>query len=250
MTRWLGLALVPAFVTVAHAQAPGETSPDPAPTPPSATPVVVENPCGGCIDPMASRFALGVNVGGMSVTVDDDVDQTETKFSTAELSIRYRATLHLDLELLLSGGRQVLDDGSDGDLAMGGGTLAARYRFRPTRAWNWWLMGGLGGTVIERHDSTKDERANAQRGHVAFGVGLERRFHHFALHAEFRVLGISPRNDNMSGNTAPPDPRPPVTDGSMQPPPSLPPNPTFAGDPRTGADLSAGQFTVGASFYF
>jgi len=246
--RLLGLALVPALSLLGHsafAQAPGETSADPQPMPPSATPVVVENPCGGCIDPMASRFAIGLNLGGMSVTVNDDVDQTETQFRTGELSIRYRLTPHLEAELLLSGGRQVLDNGDDGDLAMGGGTLAARYRFRPDRAWNWWLMAGLGATVIERHDSTKDERSAAQRGHLAIGIGLERRFRHFAIHADLRALGISPRDD-MGANTITPEPPGPTVDGGTMPPPPAP----LVSDPRTGGDLSAAQFTLGASFYF
>jgi hypothetical protein len=240
MSRWLGLALVPAFATAAYAQAPGETTPV-APTP--ATPAVVADPCGDCIDPMANRFAVGLNVGGMSVTADQDDTQTPTDFRTGELSIRYRATPHFELELLLSGGRQVLDTGEDGDLAMGGGTLAARYRFRAERAWNWWLMGGLGMTVIEHQQSTQAERDAAQRGHVAFGVGLERRFSHLALHAELRFVGMSPRSDMSDPNTAPPPVSPDT--GAMQPPPVAP-----ASDVRTAQDLSGGQFTLGASYYF
>jgi hypothetical protein len=176
---------------------------------------------------MSRRFAVGVNLGAMSVTVDDDVAQTETQFRTAELSIRYRATPSFEIELLLSGGRQVLDDGEDGELAMGGGTLAARYRFRPHRAWNWWLMGGLGATVIERANSSEEARDAANRGHVAFGIGLERRFRRLALHAELRGVAMGPRSDEME------------TDGRAG-----------LGDTRTGGDLSAGQFNFGASFYF
>lgn len=252
LARWLGLALIPTLATAAHAQAPGEYVPEDAPTPPSAAPVVVVDPCGGCINPMRNRFAIGLNVGGMSVSVDDDVNQTETKFRTGELSIRYRMTPHFELELLLSGGRQVLEDNSDGELAMGGGTLAARYRFRPDRQWNWWLMAGLGSTVIERVDSTKDERNNAQRGHVAFGIGLERRFNRFAIHAEFRGLAIGDRSDGMSGDTLTPTPPPTATPepGGMTLPPPLPPNPSDPSDSRTGAHLSGGQFNIGASFYF
>jgi hypothetical protein len=166
----------------------------------------------------------------MSLTVDDDIAQTETKFRTAELSIRYRATRHLELELLLSGGRQVLEDGTDGDLAMGGGTLAARYRFRPHRSWNWWLMAGLGGTVIERHDSSDDQRSTAQRGHLAFGIGIEKRWQRFAIHAEMRGVGMGPREDQVM--TLPAE----VTRGTS--------------DVRTGAELTGGQFALGASLYF
>jgi len=226
--RLLGLCVPLLSSATVLAQAPGETSPEPTPAPPSASPVISSDPC-GCVDVMARRWAVGVNLGAMSLTVDEDASQTETQFRTGELSIRYRATPHLELELLLSGGRQVLDNGDDGELAMGGGTLAARYRFRIDRPWNWWLVGGIGATVIERHDSTPEERDQAGRGHAMFGVGLERRFRRFALHAELRGVAMGPRSDQMD---APPSPR------------------AGAGDARTGQDLSGGQFNFGASFYF
>jgi len=240
--RWLAPALVLAFARTASAQAPGETSPEPMPLPPSAAPVViVADPCGGCIDPMRNRFSIGVNFGGMGVSIADDDSGNETQFSTAELSIAYRLTPHFDLQLLLSGGRQTLEDGSDGDLAIGGGTLAARYRFRPDRAWNWWLLAGLGTTVIERHESTKEQRDAAQRGHFAFGIGLEHRWRHFALNAELRGVAMSERSDAMDPVPATPQPG---TGGDPLPPTISP------SDVRTAGELSGGQFTIGASFYF
>lgn len=224
--RFVGVLVPLLSSATAFAQAPGETAPDPDPVPPSATPVITADPCSGGIDVMRRRWAIGVNVGGMSLTVDDDANETETQFRTGELSIRYRATPHFELELLLSGGRQVDENGDDGELAMGGGTLAARYRFRAEQKWNWWLMGGLGMTVIERHDSTSEERDRAGRPHVAFGVGLERRFHRFALHAELRGVAMGPREDSMEVGIS-----------------RVP-------DARTAENLSAGQFNLGASFYF
>lgn len=195
------------------------------PTPPSSTPVIVDNPCGGGVHVMQRRFAVGVNFGGMSVTADDGASTTD--FRTAELSIRYRATRHLELELLLSGGRQALEDGTDGELAMGGGTLAARYRFRPHRRWNWWLMAGLGGTVIERHQSTEQQRSGAQRGHFAYGIGLEHRWNRLGIHAELRGMAMGPREDEVM---------------------TLPTR--AVSDVRTGSDLTGGQFSLGASLYF
>jgi opacity protein-like surface antigen len=257
MARWLGLALFPAMVGVAHAQAPGETDPDsdytqptyaqPPPVQPSyqpyqPAPVVVADPCGSCIDPMRSRFSVGVNVGGMGVTVDEDETGTETQFRTAELAIAYRLTRRVDLQLILSGGRQELEDGEDGDLAMGGGTLAARYHFRPDRKLNWYVMFGLGTTVIERADSTKEQRDAAYRPHAAFGIGAEYRWNHFALNAEIRGVGMGEREDAMDVPTTTPVPEP----GGRDP---LPPTNTTS-DPRFGQSLSGGQFTLGASFYF
>jgi opacity protein-like surface antigen len=205
--------------STAHAQAPGEVAPI-APTP---VPVVVASPGP---DVMAHRFGIGINLGTMSVSPHDAA--TPTDFRTSELALRFRATPHLELELLLSGGRQVLEDSTDGDLAMGGGTLAARYRFRPGHRWDWWLSAGLGATVIERHISTEQQRADATRGHFAFGVGLERRWQHLALHAELRMMAIGARDD---------------ADVMTLPIREIP-------DVRTAEELTGGVFNVGASFYF
>jgi hypothetical protein len=245
MPARLGLFVVaPLFVTAtAYAQAPGEVTPQPYYEPQPTAPVVTD-PCSGGRDVMAHRFAVGLNLGGMSIATEETEEGNETNFRTAELSIRYRATPRFEIELLLSGGRQVLEDDTDGDLAMGAGTLAARYRFRPHRAWNWWLMGGLGATTIERHDSTKDQRDDASRPHLAFGVGLERRFRRLALHAEIRMMAIGPRADSEEMDVA----VPPATDDGSQPQPLPPIEPT--NDVRRAEELSAGQFTVGASFYF
>jgi Outer membrane protein beta-barrel domain len=241
MSARLGLAAVPLLLvsSSAFAQAPGEIEPSYAQPPPTyapAPPAVVVSPCNCEVDPMRHRFAVGINVGGYSVSPADTGDREveTTDFRAAELSLRYRFTPHFELELLLSGGRQVLEDDSDGALAMGGATLAARYRFRPTRAWNWWLMGGLGGTVIENHESTQDERDNATRGHVAFGIGLERRFRQFAIHAELRGIALGERKDQQDMDVPQTGTKPPaITD-----------------DVRTNRELSAGQFTIGASMYF
>jgi hypothetical protein len=220
---------ITALATTAHAQAPGQMPGPPAPGYYEPAPPVRESV-------MARRWAIGLNLGAFTATPnsanpgDPDAD---ANFRTAELSIRYRATYHLELELLLNGGRQVLDDDSDGDLAMGGGTLGLRYRFRVERPWNWWLMGGLGGTIIERHDSSEAERDGAMRPHVAVGVGLERRFRRFAIQAEFRMLGIGPRDDAEMTVV---DGRPDGSDVQIPPAPS--------------EELTGGSLTFGASFYF
>jgi len=224
--------------TSARAQAPGQVSPELAPAP--ADPY--GSPHGGTRPSvMARRFAIGLGLGGLSVAPADPNSRdgrADTNFRTTELSLRYRISLHLELELALTGGRQALDNRTDGDLAMGGGTLGARYRFCPAQAWNWWLMGGLGATVIERHNSTKEERDAATRSHVAFGIGLERRWSRLALQAEARMLAIGERKDGMVAGpnfTVPP---------IGTPPPANPINATNNGK------LSGGTFTVGAAFYF
>jgi hypothetical protein len=115
---------------------------------------------------------------------------------------------------------------------MGGGTLGVRYRFRPNRAWDWWLGAGLGATVIERHDSTEEARDAATRPHFAFGIGLERRWNRFALNADVRMMAIGPREDQSETEPA---------TGVVG---------RLPADIRGAEELSAGVFTFGASYHF
>lgn len=230
----LGLVAVPLLIsTVAYAQAPGEVDPYAPPDQPAVSPPVREW--------TRHRVSVGLNLGATSVTAGGDAEGTETNFRIAELALRYRVGPHLELELMVGGGRQVLEDDTDGDLAMGGGTFSARYRFRPGRSWDWWLSGGIGATVIELHDSTEEQRDAATRPHVAFGVGLEKRWNRFALHAELRMMGIGPREDQADDA---PQVDPPAPEGRPGTTARLP------ADVRGAKDLSAGVFTLGASFYF
>ena len=131
---------------------PSSYAPAPAPAPAPAS----ANPCGGyAASPvMARRWAIGLSLGRMGVAPEGAVEGSETRFNITELAVRYRATRRLELELALSGGRETLKDDTEGDLATGSVTLALRYRFRPERRWNWYLMAGLGGSVVAPHEST------------------------------------------------------------------------------------------------
>ncbi|HEU0030499.1 MAG TPA: hypothetical protein VFQ53_07700 [Kofleriaceae bacterium] len=237
MTFRLALAslLVVSAASVAYAQAPGEM--EPVAPPSSVAPAAPVAPLVVAPDPratlMARRFAVGLNVGGMSVAPQGSDGADEVSFNSAELSLRFRMTPRLELELLLNGGRQVLEDDTQGDLAMGGGTLGLRYRFRPYRHTGWWLLAGVGETIIARHDASESERDAAGRPHFAFGAGLEHRFTNWALNAELRMLAIGPRSDAMDA---------PTVDGMP-----VPPDPTFQ---SPSDELSGGTFTIGASYYF
>ncbi|MEJ7599496.1 MAG: hypothetical protein WKG01_16430 [Kofleriaceae bacterium] len=245
--RLLVLALSPLVATAtARAQAPGEVAVDPGyAQPPPA--VVVASPA---VSPLAQRWAIGLSVGGMGIHPDDgeydnNYDSSESSFRIAELAVRYRASRRIELELSLGGGREVVEgsDGSeDGELAMGSVTFAARYRFCPEQRWNWWLMAGLGGTVVAPHVSTEDERDAATRPHGTFGVGLERRFRRFAIQAELRGVAMGPSNGS-DDYASPPD-RP-------LPLPSPAPSPELtAGQATQSEELGGGAFTIGASYYF
>lgn len=222
--RLLGLALVLATGT-AQAQAPGEVVPDAPPAPCARESV------------MAHRWAIGLSFGGLGVAPDDAPDAADTNFRIGEVAVRYRASRRFELELALSGGRQVLDDDSDGELAAGSVVFGLRYRFMPEQRWNWWLMAGLGASVIARHDAGDDERDAAQRPLGMFGIGVERRFHHFALQAELRAIGMGERSDAMDDVPVATD----VMGGTA---------PAVVIDEPASDSLSGGTFTIGASYYF
>lgn len=222
--RLLVLAIAPVFAAAtAHAQAPGEMEPTaPPPGPPSA-------PAVSSI--MDNRWSVGLGFGGLSVAPDDNPD-AKLDFAVGELALRYRFTPHVEIEASLAGGRQQLQNGDEGDLAISTGTLALRYRFNPESAWNAWVMAGLGGTTIAQHDATKEQRDAAGRGHGLIGLGIERRFERFAIQAEARAIKVGDASQDQT---------PPVKTDVMG---GLSTSIGAAG-PQGGA-----QLTVGVSYYF
>lgn len=243
--RLWALSLAPLLAaSSAYAQAPGEIAPvAPAPYYAPAPAPAPADPCTSAPSVMARRWAIGLSVGSLGVTPEGASQDTETRFRIAELAVRYRATRRLELELAMSGGREVLEHDVEGDLATGSVTLAMRYRFRPERRWSWWVMGGLGGSVVAPHHSSAAEREGATRPLGMLGVGVERRFRRFALQAELRGIGLGPREDAM-GVTDVPDR--PTSDGGPAPVPRLP-----AGAATTYAEeLGGAMVTLGASYYF
>lgn len=231
----------------AYAQAPGEVSPAPYYAPaPAPAPAPVYPSAHEAV--MARRFAIGLSFGAYSVAPDGAAEGTETAFSVAELALRYRASRRIELELGLSGGREMVDDETVGELATGSVTLALRYRFRPERRWNWYVMAGLGGTVIAPHQSTEAEREGATRPLGMVGIGVERRFRRFALQAEVRGVGIGPRED-AEDLPIMDDAIPPADGGGAIPPTMLVPR-LPASATTHAEELGGGMFTFGASYYF
>lgn len=188
---WIA-TLVTLAAGTAYAQAPGESYDNnpPAYGPYYAQPpaVVVEQG-----PQLPGRFSIGLNMQSASFGVGDG---PEDKFDGGSIAIRYRPWRHVDLELSLGGGRQNID-GMEGALAMGTGTLAARYHFNQENHWNFWLLFGVGATTIARHDATDEEIDAAQRPHLAIGAGLEYRFTNFALQLEARAMGLGQTEDEQ-----------------------------------------------------
>jgi hypothetical protein len=253
MRFWTLASFAPLFAApLAHAQAPGEVQPIVV-APVVAQPVVVAPvfvapagapgvapmvapapaPEAGC-EPrpavMDNRWAIGFSLGGMSIAPTDLPDD-QTHFAVGELALRFRATLHLELELAVGGGRERTADNMDGDLQVTTVAAALRYRFRAEQHWNWFAMGGLGAAAITRHDATSQERDDATQPMIVVGIGTEYRFDHLALQAELRGFGLGMPKSESSGSASPM---------------------ATTVDPRRndGLQSSGGSLSVGLSYYF
>ena len=225
----LALSLAPLFVaSIAYAQAPGETPIAPPPAAESCDSSLVQESV------MANRWAVGLSIGHMTVAPDATPD-SKSEFGYGELSLRFRATLHLELELAVGGGRQQLDKGQDGDLESHTGILAARWRFFPQHKWNFYVEAGLGGAAIVHKDASDKETNNAMQPLGMFGVGLERRWNHFALAAELRGIGMGEKKQDTMAVPA-------TTGGGTDPGTTM--------TQTTIEKRSGGTFTIGASYYF
>ncbi len=233
----LPVVLASLFVaTTAYAQAPGDYYEEGSGAPGMVAPVdpaVVPTPP----PPKPRRWSVGLGVGSLSLAPHSAPD-VETEFGLGQLAVRYLATRHLEIELAFAGGREKLDDGSEGDREVSQGVLALRYRFSPGRRWNWWLMAGMGSLAVTREGATKDERDYAQQSTLQFGAGLERRWQRFALQLELRAVGVKahdveamPVRGTITG-----------ADGMALPPEDVA---TDAGDGMAG-----GQLVFSGNYYF
>jgi hypothetical protein len=268
--RTLAFSLAPLVTaSLAHAQAPGEVAvqpvvvapvvaqpvvvapvvaqpvviapvfaaPAPAPAPipaPGAAPV--DTGCAqvaGRESVMANRWSIGLSVGSMSLAPEAAPDD-QTAFALGELALRFRATPHLELELSAGGGRERTADDQDGELQVNTAAIAARYRFRPEAAWNWFVMAGIGGASVTHHDATQQERSDATQPLGMLGIGVERRFHHLALQAELRGVGLGKARQDTAVE-------PPMTAAATV----MTPTATSADTARSG-----GAFSIGLSYYF
>ncbi|MEO8842924.1 MAG: outer membrane beta-barrel protein [Kofleriaceae bacterium] len=220
--------------SIALAQVPGDYNGDegygaPGMVQPQAQPVlVVTNPC-QCLDVMQNRWAVGLSAGSISTTPKGG--DYATAYNVGELSLRFRATPHFELELAVAGGE---DDQQTGQ-QISTVALDARYRFAAYSHWNWWLMGGLGALTMAYDGASKDTLDANQRPMVQLGIGLEHRWSQFALQAELRLGSVGPaKNGQMAVPVA-------ADGGSI----STPPAQSSSDDTYT-----AGSFTIGAGYYF
>lgn len=174
------------------------------------------------------RFGLGLRLGGTSVSTDYSEEPED--YSTVGLTARYRLSRRWELELAVDHGQQDLGDGTMGPAELSAGTLSALLHLRPQARWDWYLLAGVGGS--ERRPYADSDWAE-ERSHLAFGIGLERRFEHLVIGAELRALA-------QQTTTEEPDVRPlPAAEAAHDP----------SADPQ---HMGAGgaQATLHAAWYF
>jgi hypothetical protein len=178
MTRgWLVIAMLVA-APVAFAQAPGEVAPTP---PPASAPAP---------DPaMANRWGVALDVGGIGITPKSQPSAGAT-FAMIQLGMRFRATRHLELGLALAtGAAKTTPEMPDGAFVSTLG-IDLRCRLAPRRAWDAWIVGGLGALRVTPARGASRSELAAYRGTLGLGVGVERRFGRVALQAELRAFGL------------------------------------------------------------
>lgn len=183
---WVVIALAAALARPAHAQAPGQTTSQPATAAPAASPAGV----------MASRWAIDLALGGWSLRPKGASEGTGFGALGLAGRFRLRPAMELALGLALGGGSR---DGVD--LSMGALYGEFRYRFRAERPWNVFVLGGLGVASVARKSGSDAERKG--RGMLRLGGGVERRFGSFALEAT--LAGIAVAEDPDVPATGAPD---------------------------------------------
>jgi len=172
------LLIIVALAGSARAQAPGQTSPQPAAA--SSTP-----PSAGV---MASRWAVDLALGGYSLRPKGASETTGFGVLGLAGRFRLRPTMELALGLALGGGNR---DGVD--LSMGALYAEFRYRFRAEQPWNVFVLGGLGVGSVARKSGSDTERKG--RGMLRLGGGVERRFGSFALEGTLSAIAIGEDKD-------------------------------------------------------
>jgi Outer membrane protein beta-barrel domain len=140
----------------------------------------------------AHTWGVGMRVGSAGVTNED---ASKEEFATGGVFGRYRWSPRLELELAIDHGRQQLSDGVEGELEIGTATASLLVHLWPGSAWDGYVLGGLGVNDRRIHGAA-DDAADA-RGHLALGLGVERRFEHLVLGLDVRALAIGPADKNQ-----------------------------------------------------
>jgi hypothetical protein len=147
----------------------------------------------------ARKWGVGIRSTSQSIVSEANVDE-ELQLEGGGIHIRYRLSQRWELELAsehvtaeLGGGSFVRDSAPV--------TLSVLWHLTPQRSWDWYLIGGLGGTVdkasYRKVDGTTVEEV-VDQSHVHFGVGLQKALGPIVLGAELRALGLSQEEESAA----------------------------------------------------
>jgi hypothetical protein len=168
--------LVAILSGTAHAQ--------PGATPPAAAPAAA---AGNVMD---DRWAVDLSLWFGSATARVS-GADSVGLAGLELSGRWRIREPIELALSLQAG-----GGDNNTVSAGGLWVDARWRFAAQERWNWIALAGLGAMSITAKEGASDTE-KLGRGALRVGGGVERRFAHWALEADFRIAAIT-KNDQVT----------------------------------------------------
>jgi len=172
--------------------------------------------------PVELSHRWGVAARAVSMSLADAADN-QTEYSGGGFAVSYRIDPRWELALTFD----ALDAPEGPDLHAS--TLTARFHLAPLRRWDWYLLAGIGAMQEVPLEGESADQAPT-RGTFHAGVGLARRFPRWSLAAELHGLGVGPADSTAAMTTARE---------------SMPTSPMATDD-----NLSGGQLTVAASFYF
>jgi hypothetical protein len=225
----LTAALSTAGLAATYATAEAQYGPGACDCAVAPAPVVVEAP------PSLPKWGIGLRMTSMALAPESNPD-AETQYGGGGLQLRYRVAPRWQLELALDHVTEQLENGDMGTRQLQSATIAAQYHFRPYERWDWYALVGLGGTANGDPEISDEERRASEQGHVHLGVGIERRFRHFAIGAELRAVGMAPHENEAEDVPVPTEPSP----TGMSIPPSV----------IEAEGTSGGQFTIAGTYYF
>lgn len=202
-----------------------------------APPVVVITPVAQRQGWQGQRFGVGLRFSSISLAPENDPDAS-ADFAGGGLQLRYRINARWELEGAIDGGREQLDDGTEGSTSLSLVTASAIFHLRPHRSWDVYALAGLGGAVAHAEGMDPDDAL--QFGAFVLGAGVERRFRRFGIAAELRVIGLQPSEDDGGDSAQPARP-----DGSTAM--ALPP--IDDGD-ASDDGVQGGSFSILANYYF
>jgi hypothetical protein len=213
MVRTLCYSLAPALALLlggagAASAQPSASPPGAAPPPVYAAPpppMTAHVPIVVRAEPRFLRWGVGVHLGGMGVSPEQDgeVDEaSKVDLGLVGAQLRFRLHRRWELELDLTY--------MEGDLPGAGATrrstgaviLGGMFHINPDHRWLWSVLLGVGGTrdrVWYEKQGERVTQAEFAGGLARIGIGLERRFDRLGVAAQLFGVGLERNDDELDG---------------------------------------------------